>query len=89
MLQWSKELSVPFDDVYDWFQKKWKGKIEYEYQKAKQKEEMGNNPDRSRAVKSFEPTTILPDDDEEDFELPFMDVECDVEIEDDNAEEDC
>lgn len=22
MLQWSKELSVPFDDVYDWFQKK-------------------------------------------------------------------
>ena len=57
MLQWSKELSVPFDDVYDWFQKKWKGKIEYEYQKAKQKEEMGNNPDRSRAVKSFEPTT--------------------------------
>ena len=86
MIQWAAELKVPYDDVHEWFYKKWKGKLEYEYQRMKQKEDTGSDIDRSREVRSFEPTAILPDD-ESDDDMPF-EVECDVEIVNDNAEDD-
>ena len=86
MIQWAAELKVPYDDVHEWFYKKWKGKLEYEYQRMKQNQDMGPDIDRSRAVKSFEPTAILPDDDSDDE--PFEALECDVEIVNDNADDD-
>ena len=27
MITWASELKVPFDDVHEWFYKKWKGNI--------------------------------------------------------------
>ena len=62
------------------------GKLEYEYQKMKQKDEIGSNPERSREVKSFEPTAAPPSDDEELDGI--FGIECDVEIVNENAEED-
>jgi len=85
MITWASELKVPFDDVHEWFYKKWKGKLEYEYQKNKQKEELGVS-ERSREVKSFEPTAAPPSDDEELDGI--FGIECDVEIVNENAEED-
>ena len=61
------------------------GKLEYEYQKNKQKEELGVS-DRSREVKSFEPTAAPVSDDEELDGI--FGIECDVEIVNENAEDD-
>ena len=61
------------------------GKLEYEYQKNKQKEDFGVS-ERSREVKSFEPTTAPPSDDEELDGI--FGIECDVEIVNENAEDD-
>lgn len=85
MITWASELKVPFDDVHEWFYKKWKGKLEYEYQKNKQKEDFGVS-ERSREVKSFEPTAAPPSDDEELDGI--FGIECDVEIVNENAEDD-
>ena len=59
--------------------------MEYEYQKMKQKEDIGGS-ERSREVKSFEPTAgPLSDDEEMDG---IFGIECDVEIVNENAEDD-
>ena len=31
MITWASELKVPFDDVHEWFYKKWKGNINLTY----------------------------------------------------------
>ena len=31
MITWASELKVPFDDVHEWFYKKWKGNIKSTY----------------------------------------------------------
>jgi hypothetical protein len=62
------------------------GKLEYEYQKMKQKEDIGPDQSRSREVKSFEPTAAPPSDDEELDGI--FGIECDVEIVNENAEDD-
>ena len=40
MITWATELKVPFDDVHEWFYKKWKGNIKstYENDSDKRKE---------------------------------------------------
>ena len=51
----------------------------------KQKEDIGGS-ERSREVKSFEPTAAPPSDDEELDGI--FGIECDVEIVNENAEDD-
>ena len=41
MMEWANELKITFEDVKDWFQMMWEGKLEYEWLKSVQKEESG------------------------------------------------
>ena len=43
MMEWANELKITFEDVKDWFQMMWEGKLEYEWLKSVQKEESGTN----------------------------------------------
>ena len=82
ILIWSEELDVRFEDIDHWFNAKWKGKLEYEFQKSQKGEDFGSL-ERSRAVKSFEPSVSVIEDQSTEF------VACDeIEIERDNAEDD-
>ena len=80
---WSEELNADFEDIDQWFNAQWKGKIEYEYQRAQLKDDVGPDPmERSRKIQSFE-AVIIEDVPATEF------VNCDeIEIEDNNAEED-
>ena len=41
MMEWANELKITFEDIKDWFQMMWEGKLEYEWLKSVQKEESG------------------------------------------------
>ena len=43
MKKWANELKVPFEDVKEWFQLKWDGKLEYEWFQAEHKEKFGTS----------------------------------------------
>ena len=43
MMEWANELKITFEDVKDWFQMMWEGKLEYEWLKSVQKEEFGTS----------------------------------------------
>ena len=79
MKEWATQLNVPFDDVSAWFHNKWRGKLEYEYWKSQRNDDV-DSYQRSRDVKSFEPA-IMADSN-------FLEVEEDLEIVAENAEED-
>ena len=43
MMEWANELKITFEDIKDWFQMMWEGKLEYEWLKSVQKEESGTH----------------------------------------------
>ena len=75
--KWAKELNVDFQRVHDFFQMKWRGKLEYEY--SRQKEVL--DPE-SRQLQKFEPDVAVMEDNS------FYEEEDDGVVELENAEED-
>jgi len=85
MMEWANELKITFEDVKDWFQMMWEGKLEYEWLKSVQKEESGTyNLDRGRPIKFFEPPVEMV---VKDYYFN-LDSEDDVDIVNENGEED-
>lgn len=58
MEKWAKEMNVDFQKVYTYFQNKWRGKLEYEYLKSKQKEGLDTESRRNRQLQQFEPEIV-------------------------------
>ena len=79
--QWASEMGVSVEDVATWFSKKWKGKLEYEALKLREKETF-NDAVRSRQVRKFEPqideSLIMDEDDEDDCVIEHENAEEDV-----------
>ena len=79
MHQWASEMSVDFEYISNWFQNKWKGKLEYEANKCKESEidEM-----RSRRPQKFDAEVFT-----DAFAEALNDGE-DCQIENNNADDD-
>ena len=85
MMEWANELKIEFEDVKYWFQIMWKGKLEYEWLKSVQTEELGTSKiNRGRPIKFFEPTVEMVVMDY----YSNLDLGDDIEIVNDNGEED-
>jgi len=75
MERWAKEMNIDFNDVFTYFQNKWRGKLEYEHFKSQQ--DLDNEENR-RQLKKFEPDIV---EDNSFYEEEAI-------IEQENAEED-
>ena len=56
MSEWAEEMRVDVNFISDWFNKKWKGKCDYEAMKSINQE---SDPDRSRSLQKFDPDVVF------------------------------